>query len=725
MGNRTRPWSLLAALLALALVADPRHGMAQTYGGGGPNINQATQERYDGPKARIAVARFTDKSGKGQAAGIGDGMSDMLSTALFQSGRYIVLERQALQDVISEQDLGASGRIRSETAAAIGQIEGAEILVTAAITEFEPGSSGGEAGVGVAGERGEGISNLAGRLFGNVLGKVAGSMQSSHIALDMRLIDTRTSRIVAAGSVKGEATDIAGLGSVAGGGLSGELSGYSKTPMEKAIRLAIQNAVQFVVAQTPAQYYRPVQQMAQPAPQQQWAAPPQGGFGQPGFPQQQAGQGWGAPQQGFGQPQPGGFPQQPPQQQWGAQQGGFPQQPAQPGQAGQQQWGGQGGFPQQPPQAGFGQPAPQQWGGQAGQQGFPQQPQQAWGGQQQGFGQQAPQAFGAPQPGFPQQQQGLPQQPQAPGAPQQQWGGQQPGFPQPAPQAFPQAAAQPGYPQPAMQAQAAPPPPTKSLALAPDQDVPHFTRMPNYNILEAASEEYEFTERKFFDGKTVVSVEGQMWQRDYQIKEGARQASMLQIRRNYANAVRSLGGTVLFDGTCQNEACDLGGTCSEFMNGRVKRGAKELWVLVCPSNDGYDYQLAVLEKQAMEQDVSASDLLKALNEQGSVALYINFDVDKATIKPDSLPIVEQIVALLKQNPALRLSIEGHTDNTGARQRNKTLSEQRAKAVTDAIVKQGVERARLTSTGWGQDKPIADNATDEGKAKNRRVELVKK
>jgi len=303
----------------------------------------------------------------------------------------------------------------------------------------------------------------------------------------------------------------------------------------------------------------------------------------------------------------------------------------------------------------------------------------------------------------------------APPADQQAWGAPGSGFPQqlgPFPQAAP----------PVMLAQAA----AKSVSLAPDQDIPHFTRMPNYNLLDGASEELEFTERTFFDGKRAVPVEGHLWQRDYQLKEGARQASSLQIRRNYANAVRSLGGrSVLFDGVCQSEACDLGTGCSEFMNGRVKRGAKELWVLVCPMNEGYEYQLIVLEKQAMEQDVTASDLLSALNEQGSVALYINFDVDKATIKPESQSIVEQIVFLLKQNPSLRVSIEGHTDNTGSRQRNKTLSEQRATAVADAIVKHGVERARLTATRWGQDKPIADNATEEGKARNRRVELVKK
>ncbi len=349
---------------------------AQTYGGGGPDINQATQERYDGPKARLAVAQFTNKSGKGQAAGVGTGMADMLATALFQSGRYIVLERQTLQDVLSEQDLGASGRVRRETAAPIGQVEGAEILVTAAITEFEAGTSGGGAGVGVSGQKGDGVGNLAGKLFGNVVGKLAGSVQNSHVALDLRLIDTRTSRIVAATSVQGSATDIAGVGALAGGGLSGDLSGFSKTPMEKAIRLAIQDAVQFVVAKTPAQYYRPAPQVraaaataatvdaaarsrprlpgprravraagADPGPGGQGGQGGQGGLppagrprppqmgGQPGFPSQQG------QQPGFGQaPQGQGFPQ-------GMQQGFPPAWPPPSGSAGCLPAGTAGGFP--------------------------------------------------------------------------------------------------------------------------------------------------------------------------------------------------------------------------------------------------------------------------------------------------------------------------------------------------------------------------------------------
>ena len=100
---------------------------AKVTSAGGPGMAEAQLEAYDGPKARIAVSRFTDKTGKGWWTGaIGDGMSDMLATALFNTNRYIVLERQALQEVLEEQDLGASGRIKKETAAPIGQIEGAE-----------------------------------------------------------------------------------------------------------------------------------------------------------------------------------------------------------------------------------------------------------------------------------------------------------------------------------------------------------------------------------------------------------------------------------------------------------------------------------------------------------------------------------------------------------------------------------------------------------------------
>ena len=118
-------------------------------------------------------------------------------------------------------------------------------------------------------------------------------------------------------------------------------------------------------------------------------------------------------------------------------------------------------------------------------------------------------------------------------------------------------------------------------------------------------------------------------------------------------------------------------------------------------------------------------MVDELNKSGFVALYINFETGKADIKPESQTIVDQVADMLKSNDSLNVSIEGHTDNVGTAASNKTLSENRAKSVLDAIAARGIEKSRLSAKGWGQEKPIGDNKTEEGKAKNRRVEIVKK
>jgi OOP family OmpA-OmpF porin len=87
--------------------------------------------------------------------------------------------------------------------------------------------------------------------------------------------------------------------------------------------------------------------------------------------------------------------------------------------------------------------------------------------------------------------------------------------------------------------------------------------------------------------------------------------------------------------------------------------------------------------------------------------------------------LNQIAALMKQNAGLKLSVEGHTDNVGTPVANKVLSEQRAKAVLDAVVASGIAAARLSSVGWGLDKPVADDRSEDGRTKNRRVEIVRK
>ncbi|MBQ2856054.1 MAG: OmpA family protein [Bacteroidaceae bacterium] len=104
---------------------------------------------------------------------------------------------------------------------------------------------------------------------------------------------------------------------------------------------------------------------------------------------------------------------------------------------------------------------------------------------------------------------------------------------------------------------------------------------------------------------------------------------------------------------------------------------------------------------------------------------ITFDVGKSTIKPESMGEINRIVQLMNENPTLKFSVEGHTDSTGNVNSNQTLSEQRSQAIVAKLVELGIAQDRLTAVGKGQNSPIADNNTDEGRAKNRRVEFVKK
>lgn len=115
---------------------------------------------------------------------------------------------------------------------------------------------------------------------------------------------------------------------------------------------------------------------------------------------------------------------------------------------------------------------------------------------------------------------------------------------------------------------------------------------------------------------------------------------------------------------------------------------------------------------------------KKFTESKIVTHGINFDIDKATIKPESMGTLNMIVGVLKANPALKFEIDGHTDNTGAAQHNLELSQQRAEAVKTQLVSMGIDASRLTTKGFGDTKPISDNSTIEGKANNRRVEFVK-
>lgn len=218
-----------------------------------------------------------------------------------------------------------------------------------------------------------------------------------------------------------------------------------------------------------------------------------------------------------------------------------------------------------------------------------------------------------------------------------------------------------------------------------------------------------------------AAVEGEATVIRYFHNRADRQPSALQVIRNYQNALKAIGGEVVYERLPRDS--DGGETTL-----RVATGGKDVWVRVLPDIFGaptQSYQLTVVEVAAMAQVVSANKLLDELNRSGFVALYINFDTGKADLKPDGRAAVAEIVKALKASPALRVAIEGHTDNVGQAAANKALSERRARSVMEAVVAGGVDAKRLSAAGFGPERPVADNRSEEGRAKNRRVELVRK
>ena len=246
------------------------------------------------------------------------------------------------------------------------------------------------------------------------------------------------------------------------------------------------------------------------------------------------------------------------------------------------------------------------------------------------------------------------------------------------------------------------------------KDHPLFNRMPGYYIQQY--DEKEFDTHSFRDANlNELNVEGHCVTIVYSLKSGAKEASRIQILRNYENAVTRIGGTVLksdYDG-------------SSFM--KVVKDGKEIWVHV----DAYitsAWKLTVVEKKSMAQDIvaSADAFSNDIKATGHAAVYgIYFDTGKWAIKPASDVALAEIAKLMKRDPALQLNVVGHTDNVGGIESNMKLSQARAESVVQALSgKYGIAASRMRPYGVGPLSPVASNDTEEGKGKNRRVELVK-
>ncbi len=245
------------------------------------------------------------------------------------------------------------------------------------------------------------------------------------------------------------------------------------------------------------------------------------------------------------------------------------------------------------------------------------------------------------------------------------------------------------------------------------KDHPLLSRIPDYWI--EACVQKQFDAYKFLDehGKNT-QVEGRFWSIRYQPPAGlAEKPSTLQVLRNVENAITQAGGKAVAKDSSRETFT-------------LTKDDKELWIEVWADYTG-KYILTIVQKDAMQQVVTANAdaFASGLRTSGHITVDgILFDTGRATLKPESKQAIGEVVKLLKADASLKVYVVGHTDNAGAVDGNMQLSQARADAVVQELVANGIPAARLKAFGNGPYAPVASNDAESGRAKNRRVELVK-
>ncbi len=241
-----------------------------------------------------------------------------------------------------------------------------------------------------------------------------------------------------------------------------------------------------------------------------------------------------------------------------------------------------------------------------------------------------------------------------------------------------------------------------------------------------------------FPGGGLLAVEGRYHHARVQSADDNWNETLLL--RSFDEKIRELGGVQVYDGGLPDAARERIASDSprfvadlydpspyRFRQYVIRTPQGRVWVEI-----GYGYNapmadLTIVQEGELRQtitQITADQIDHDLKATGKAVLHINFDTDRATLTTDGQAAVTQIAALLKAQPGLKLSIEGHTDDTGSAERNRTLSLDRAKSVQAALIQTGVAADRLKAAGYGADRPIAGNTSDADRAQNRRVELVR-
>lgn len=251
------------------------------------------------------------------------------------------------------------------------------------------------------------------------------------------------------------------------------------------------------------------------------------------------------------------------------------------------------------------------------------------------------------------------------------------------------------------------------------KDHPLFTVMPDHSVRSCSTKEFDELEiyTKVAGSLKTEKKQGYKHAIQYKFdKDWNTRPATLQIVKNYVNAVKKAGGDILSE-------------TEQRMYARMKKAGDTYWVEVYADGSG-DYYLNSIREGSMKQDItaiSAEEIKGDIKSEGKAVFYgIYFDTDKSVIKPESAPTLTEIGKFLKGNPGMNVFIVGHTDNTGDFNHNMALSKARAEAVVNELVtKYGINKMQITAQGVAQLSPVAANDTETGKAKNRRVEIVKK
>lgn len=265
-----------------------------------------------------------------------------------------------------------------------------------------------------------------------------------------------------------------------------------------------------------------------------------------------------------------------------------------------------------------------------------------------------------------------------------------------------------------------------------------FFGLPTGYTAQNKPESADFGHFLFWTGKQFENVEGQTYMVTIVGQEG-KKFSSYELKRNMEALFRQAGAIKVADARIPKTALDElpGETRRELLVGLgdVWNDPAETWLIRRPNDaiwihyttNSAQGSLAVVQTKAFVATAAllpADQLKAALDSDGKAVIHVNFAIDRSEILPSSSAQIDAVIALLKADPALKLAINGYTDDSGSDAHNLALSDQRARAVHAALIAAGIAPARLQARGYGRLNPVSANTGDAGKAANRRVELIK-